>query len=269
MFEEIHSLSRLGRNRLAFVDDNFMGPGQVGSERANELADRILSSGVDLSFRIMCRVTDVDLNTLQNLKRAGLRRVHLGVESFSKSQLARFGKGVLPHRIVQAIGLVRSLGIECTYGLILWDPESTLDELRSSLRGLRGSGVESLDSLLEALTCRLILFPGAPLANRYAEQLTLSLDTDSSSALKDRMSQFFTYPWFFEDKLVARAYESLLGWLLALRGAVPHLRSYELTNELLSGILRFLDLVEGEADDLTIGELLSQLKQSILGGATA
>lgn len=163
---EIVSLYDQGVRHFGWRDDNFIGPGQVGRERAQRIAELIIEAKLDVSFYIACRVNDIDRELFTLLQQAGLKRVFLGVESLSQSRLDAFHKQVTVADNMRAMHMLGDLNVPYTLGYIMLSPDTTWQEYRESSsrlseaqRTISGAadGVQDMYSAVEVL-------PGTTLA---------------------------------------------------------------------------------------------------------
>ena len=138
-------VTRFGVQHLNFVDDNFIGPGRKGQERAAGVAEEIIRRRLPVTFRIDCRADDVDYGLFALLKRAGMSEVFIGFEAGMQRLLNTFGKGLTVQDNCRALAIIRLLGIKFTMGWIANDPYITLEEAKEnylSFRSLFGEPVE-------------------------------------------------------------------------------------------------------------------------------
>ena len=141
--EQLVELSSVGGRGPYFSDEDFFG-GDL--ERAITLAESILQAkrngaiADNMSFLIAVRANDIvspaGRRALYAMKHAGLREVFVGVESGSSVQLRRYGKHATPDLSKQALITLRELGLDTDIGYILFEPESTFEELRLNARYL-------------------------------------------------------------------------------------------------------------------------------------
>jgi anaerobic magnesium-protoporphyrin IX monomethyl ester cyclase len=110
-------------------DDNFLTRGLHNRQRAENLAAELARRNLSLSFELMCRVDSIDRQALLPLKRSGLRRVFLGIESFDQNQLNRFGKGTTVRQNLKALVILKRLKIDCIVSVILADAYTRLRDL--------------------------------------------------------------------------------------------------------------------------------------------
>jgi anaerobic magnesium-protoporphyrin IX monomethyl ester cyclase len=138
VFNEISDIyENLGERYFYFADANFFGPGKNGKERACELAKLIVDKDLNIKFGIECRVNDIDDKTIGILVRAGLKDVFLGVESGSQRSLNKFRKFTKVGDNKKAINILRRYGIEPNYGFIMFEPDSTIADVRENFEFLK------------------------------------------------------------------------------------------------------------------------------------
>jgi radical SAM superfamily enzyme YgiQ (UPF0313 family) len=131
---EIAQVTRLtGLRKITFVDENFMGPGNLGRLHAAEIAQELKKRRFDIQFNFGCRPNDVDLDTIQRLKEAGLAAVSLGIESMSAETLSLFNKLTSPKINSDAICLLEEHQIFTEITFIFFHPLSTIAEIRENL----------------------------------------------------------------------------------------------------------------------------------------
>jgi anaerobic magnesium-protoporphyrin IX monomethyl ester cyclase len=131
---EISRLVLLGKRDFYFVDPNFVGPGKAGKERTIELAHRLAEPGI--SFGMETRANDVTPDLMKELVKAGLNRLLLGIESCRPEVLKRIGKHTSAASNEKAIAAVREAGIEPEIGFIMFDGQSSIEDIRMNLEFL-------------------------------------------------------------------------------------------------------------------------------------
>ncbi|HLG31119.1 MAG TPA: radical SAM protein, partial [Candidatus Brocadiales bacterium] len=153
-------------NYFYFADANFFGPPEAdeyGKERARRLAELIIRNGLKIGFGIECRANDVEEKTFSALVHAGLKQVFLGIESGSQTSLNRFRKGVSVEVNKRAIQTIRKFGIEPSLGFIMFEPYSTLTDIRANLDFLKEMNLLSTPSVtVHLLHHKETLFQGTP-----------------------------------------------------------------------------------------------------------
>jgi radical SAM superfamily enzyme YgiQ (UPF0313 family) len=149
---EIKELRRKDRDKesdFTFTDEDFIGNDLDGAEI---LANELLKIK-NIKFSISIRVDNVfnpneppemyahRLRVFQKLKQAGLSLVYFGAESFSNTQLRRYGKGVKVADSIKAINSILDLNISVELGYILFDPLLSIDEFTENIEWLDKSSL--------------------------------------------------------------------------------------------------------------------------------
>ena len=148
IFNEISDIYEKHEERyFYFADANFFGPGRKGKARASELAGLLVDNGINIKFGIECRVNDVEGATIEALVKAGLVDVFLGVESGSQRSLTKFRKYTTVEENKSAIITLRKYGIEPNYGFIMFDPDSTLADVRENFEFLKEMEMLNIPSI--------------------------------------------------------------------------------------------------------------------------
>jgi anaerobic magnesium-protoporphyrin IX monomethyl ester cyclase len=165
-------LQRFPIYRFKFVDENFFMYGAEGQRRAVELSRHMKSEGIRIPFLLSARVDDIEEATLLELMEVGLYRMHIGIEAGADRVLARHNKRITLEDNIRVLKLLKKLGLDLQIGFIMFDPESTLAELREALTFLREQ-VLGLYITFGGITYRLRnsvrIYPGSPLHEHYAK----------------------------------------------------------------------------------------------------
>jgi len=153
--DEIEALcSEFGVSRFCFGDADFIGPGRKGKDRAVSIAEEIVRRGLNIQFSLYARGDGLNEKTLSALASAGLNRIYLGIESGAQSALDRWNKHASVDANRRAIELCRRLGLHVEAGLILYDPDTTLEEIRQSIEFMEETGTFDLPNLLARMEIR-------------------------------------------------------------------------------------------------------------------
>lgn len=145
---DIAGLVKAGITTFTFTDEDFMGNDPQG---ALELAEHLRHFPA-LDFALSVRADNIVVpggslqdNLLRSrifrtLKEAGLTLAFVGIETFSPTQLRRFGKGVSPEINIHVLHVLERLDVGLEIGLILFDPLVTLEELQTNIKVLKETG---------------------------------------------------------------------------------------------------------------------------------
>jgi len=149
---EMELCLELGIRELIFYDDNFT----TSRERALEIAELILERRFKIAWDIRARVGDLKPADYQILRRAGLARIHFGVESGDPELLESLLKKITIAQAREAFRAANSAGIETLAYFMLGLPGENLDTLNRTLALGRELKPDYLHFSL------LMLFPATP-----------------------------------------------------------------------------------------------------------
>lgn len=136
------------KSHFYIADEEFIGelPNGKEVERILEICDGITAKALNIKFDISARADSVydpkqsdEWNIRRfkmwiELRKAGLDKVFVGVESGSDEQLRRFGKGTTVEQNIIAIRLLTSIGINVRIGFIMFDPlMQNTDDIRNNI----------------------------------------------------------------------------------------------------------------------------------------
>lgn len=120
------------KKRFYFVDPNFFGPGERGRQRALTLA-RMIRERFRVNFGLEGRVNDIDDEVIGALVEAGFDEILIGLESGSDATLARLNKRTTVAQNRRALQVLRAHGVEPNVGFIMFEPDSSLEDVRVNL----------------------------------------------------------------------------------------------------------------------------------------
>jgi anaerobic magnesium-protoporphyrin IX monomethyl ester cyclase len=147
--DEMESVSKQIKVRsFQFFDDDFLGVTKKDQQRCMVLARGIIKRGLDIGFAITSQARGFNAELLHLLKDAGLERVFIGIESWTDSQLRRYGKLSTRQDNLRAIEILGRLGIPFKLFMIPLDPYVTRAELKTTLRETECIGLDSTDDLM-------------------------------------------------------------------------------------------------------------------------
>jgi 5-methoxy-6-methylbenzimidazole methyltransferase len=134
--DEIDSvIDEQGLRDFYFTDPNFFGPGQMGQDRALRIA--CLLKPKNIRFGIEGRVNDIRDETIDALVDAGLHHILVGLESGKDESLKRMNKMTTVAQNENALAILRKHGVVPNVGFIMFEPDSSPDDLRINLEFLK------------------------------------------------------------------------------------------------------------------------------------
>jgi radical SAM superfamily enzyme YgiQ (UPF0313 family) len=139
VLEELERLvSEYGVNYVRFCDDVF-GIRRPWLER---LLEGMRSRRLALRFECLARVDLLKTDLLERMKRAGLARVYLGVESGSQKMLDRMNRGTRLTQIARVAGELRAHQIRQFWFLMLGYPGESIADIEATLQLFRAFSPE-------------------------------------------------------------------------------------------------------------------------------
>ena len=145
-----------------FQDDNFFLPNPAQNEaRFTALRAALDGAGVGrIGIQVKARPDTVEPRAMAALKRLGLFRVFLGVESNAVAGLRALGRGLTRGQNQRAIELIKGMGIHLTFNLLMFEPECALADLRENIAFIRAQADVPLNF------CRTEVYAGTALERR-------------------------------------------------------------------------------------------------------
>jgi|GEM_PF-1386154 len=128
---------RFAIEHFLFVDDNFMGPGLRGRERAIAFAQAYRSSGLPMTFHIDCRAVDVYDEVIAALCEAGLTSIFIGIESISQQDLKLYRKDLKAEANLRAVEICRAHDLDVTLSMIMFNPDTRAKQILENVAFLR------------------------------------------------------------------------------------------------------------------------------------
>jgi anaerobic magnesium-protoporphyrin IX monomethyl ester cyclase len=170
VIEEMLYLQRHhGVRVILFQDDDFPLWGPAGRRWADELIGRMYDAGlVDrILWKISCRAEYVEHDLFAKLRDAGLFLVYMGIESGTEEGLEVLNKEMTVDQNLQAIDTLKELGVQVSYGFMLFDPSSSFESVRENIGFLRKMVG---DGRAAAAFSRMLPYGGTPIRNTLKKE---------------------------------------------------------------------------------------------------
>ena len=134
VLDELRALKERYRvDYVRFCDDVF----GIHRPWIEALLDGMIEERLDLKFECLARVDLLRPELLARMRRAGLARVYVGVESGSQKMLDLMNRGTTLHQVERTASALRSAGVRQFWFLMLGYPGETLDDIEATLRLFR------------------------------------------------------------------------------------------------------------------------------------
>ena len=124
---------QFGVRFFIFNDDEWFPPGRARLQRIDELETELQRRQLDVMMSIKCRADDIDEDLFRRLIDLGVVRAYVGVESGSDHSLRTLNKRTTVAQNRQALEVLNQIGMLADFGMIFFDPESTVDDVRANL----------------------------------------------------------------------------------------------------------------------------------------
>lgn len=131
---------RFALRELLIVDDEFFGGSPEGLARALEFGQAMEAAQLPIRFTISCRAENVDRQVIEQLIKGGLTHIFVGLESGVDAELKLLGKGHRVDQNIQAVHIIKSLGLSFQPGFMMFNHRSTLQGLKENIAFLKEIG---------------------------------------------------------------------------------------------------------------------------------
>jgi radical SAM superfamily enzyme YgiQ (UPF0313 family) len=162
---------RFGVRFFVFNDDEWFPPGEARIVRVDALRAELRRRRLEVIMSIKCRADDVDEGLFRQLYEMGVVRAYVGVESGSDHSLQTLNKHTTAAQNRRALRVLNRVGMLADFGLIIFDPDSTVDDLRANLDFLHEMGGAGQAPLSFG---RLEVYAGTPILARLQREHRLT-----------------------------------------------------------------------------------------------
>ncbi len=193
---------------IKFDDDTFV----FTSDWIKEFCRRY-KTDIKVPFSIMLTPKSINPDFLGKLKEAGLVRVHIGVQSCSKSEIENVYEREFANEEVRVFSrLNKKLGLEVTYDVILDNPLGTIEDKEKVI-----DFFVELERPFRLFIYSLTVFPGTRLAEILRDRGGLEEEKSEGGEDINRYRSNFYYPALLSAVLKNRSsYDVFLVGLLSL-----------------------------------------------------
>jgi radical SAM superfamily enzyme YgiQ (UPF0313 family) len=193
MIQYLHE--RWGVRHIMFVDDLFL----ASRLRVTEFCERLLATGLSITWTCTARVDTVKPGILELMKRAGCWEISFGLETGSDALLAAMDKAARVARSEEAVGWTHAAGIR-TKGLFMLGYPGENDETIAATRDF----VRRIPMDMMNLT-KFTPYPGSPI---YVDLYGTKIRTEDWRRMNGM--SFVWSPEGISVEALDRAYQQLL-----------------------------------------------------------
>lgn len=256
--------NEFGIKKFRFVDDNFVGPGRQGRERALGIARGIECRGKGYTYFANFRSHVIDKNLIIEMVNTGMDSMGIGIESFSQTQLDRYGKNVKVEDNFRTIDVAVKYGPKkLNLGCIPFDPDTKIDELLIQLDVLKQYPFFETSKIIN----KLIVLPGTRIESELRENSRLqgSCENYSYSFSNAKVTHIYdvVYPFIGRISIIEMAVKEWGNKHLEARAEVD-IYNRELR---LKSVNFFQDVINAiddvSADDSKFEDIMTSLKSNM------
>lgn len=134
--DELEQLQNMGVKYIKVIDDSFL-EAERDEEWAKELRDKIRERRIEVSLRGSLKADQVEDKKIKYLKESGFHSFACGIENGSSTALKRMNKSASLEDNKRALDILKKHGIYVQAGFILFDDNTTFEELKENYEFLR------------------------------------------------------------------------------------------------------------------------------------
>jgi radical SAM superfamily enzyme YgiQ (UPF0313 family) len=127
--EEFRRIARLGIREVEVYDDTFTW----SPRRVREVCEGLIAESIDVEWAVRDRVANARADLLDDMYRAGCRRVHYGIESGSDRVLDLMKKNITTRQARRAVELAKDAGMTVLTYFMFGNLGETLDDMRRTI----------------------------------------------------------------------------------------------------------------------------------------
>ena len=134
--DELEQLQNMGVKYIKVIDDSFLEL-ERDEQWAKEFSEKVKARGIDVSLRGSLKADQVEEEKIKYLKEAGFHSFACGIENGSNTALKRMNKSATLEANKNALDILKKYGIYVQAGYILFDDNTTFQELKENYDFLR------------------------------------------------------------------------------------------------------------------------------------
>jgi anaerobic magnesium-protoporphyrin IX monomethyl ester cyclase len=128
--DEMEECLKLGIHEIMYYDDTFT----LNRKRIVDMCKMIEERGIDMHWDMRTRVDTVDPELLKMMRKAGLQRINLGVESGTEKGLATIKKGTNLVKVKAAFDNAKKAGLRTLAYVMVGLPGETKEEMMETIK---------------------------------------------------------------------------------------------------------------------------------------
>ena len=163
--KEMQHLIEAGASSIRFLDDTFT----CNRRWTLDVCKEIIGRDIRVDWSCLSRADTVDEELLAWMRKAGCKRILVGIESYSPHVLDCMNKGIDAALVNDQLALIRRAGIQTVGFFLVGAPFETDSDFEETLRGALAA---PLDFLIISI---MIPYAGTPFFEQYKDMIDFSL----------------------------------------------------------------------------------------------
>lgn len=179
-------------NYFVFADETVFNT-NLTTDRIPNALKQLAAEGINMNFLCDCRVNDISVKKVIELKKYGLKRIFVGFESNDPKYLKFIKKGTTPRNNQFAVKILKQLEVEIIPGFIPFHPHATLESIKDDFR-----------FMVEVI--------GYNSVHKYVKRLLPEINTPFFKDLLTQGNLYGDFPFYkykFHDSRVQKIYDTL------------------------------------------------------------
>lgn len=158
VLDEIQYLvKRFGIHKIDFIDDEFT----INKKRVYEICEGLRKKNLGVKWSCDIRVDRITDDFIKTMKKSGLERLYIGVESGSQKILDFINKGITVEQIKEAAWILKKYDVNCSFSFVVGFPTETKEDIDSSIK--LSEYLHSINNSWRSLLFFYTCYPGTPL----------------------------------------------------------------------------------------------------------
>jgi len=153
VLDEFTFIKQQGIAHVRILDDTFL----TNRQWATDICTGLIRANLGLTWGALCRADNIATDLLRLMKKAGCKRLFIGIESGSQRILDYYNKGYRVEAIAPQVRKVRRAGIEAVGFFILGAPLETWVDVRQSIALAKRCNLDFV------IATKLVIYPGTDL----------------------------------------------------------------------------------------------------------
>ncbi len=126
---EMEECLKLGIHEFFLYDDTFT----INRKRVMEITNEVIEKKLDVAWDIRARLNTVDEEVLSNLKKAGCKRIHYGVEAGTPEILKVLRKGITLEQAERVFRMTHKMGFTTLGYFMIGAPGETREQMMATI----------------------------------------------------------------------------------------------------------------------------------------